>query len=166
MMVGCFSSQSGRSRGRRNRQRFRWLFGRSSEGHSRNTMNKLADRDDVLSKAFRLASLVHGRKETALRIVMGAMAKSEVATSAQGKRLYFHCASRKCCPTKQGRFLYGSIPAALDPSLALLPLLSTKTKSCYADADTFPSGLRYGRALIAHLVPSLRRWLIPMMQPT
>jgi hypothetical protein len=50
--------------------------------------------DDMLNRAFRLAYFIHGNKETAVRIVSGAMAKLEVAAAAQGKRLYYRPAGR------------------------------------------------------------------------
>ncbi len=45
--------------------------------------------DDLISSAFVLAYFIHGDKGTAIKIVTGAMAKLEVATTAQGKRLYY-----------------------------------------------------------------------------
>jgi hypothetical protein len=43
----------------------------------------------MLSRAFGLAYFIHGNKETAARIAAGALAKLEVATAAQEKRLYY-----------------------------------------------------------------------------
>ena len=48
----------------------------------------------MLKKAFLLAYFIHGNKETAVRIVSGAMAKLDVAATAQGKRLYYKPAGR------------------------------------------------------------------------
>jgi hypothetical protein len=58
-------------------------------------LDTLAPTDDLLTKAFRLAYFIHGNKETAVRIVSGAMAKLEVAATAQDKRLYYRPNGRK-----------------------------------------------------------------------
>jgi hypothetical protein len=50
--------------------------------------------DDMLNEAFMLAYFIHGKKETAVRIVLGAMSKLQVATTAQSKRLYYKPAGR------------------------------------------------------------------------
>jgi hypothetical protein len=50
--------------------------------------------NEMLNKAFALAYFIHGDKRTALRIATDAMAKLEVATSAQHKRLYYRPAGR------------------------------------------------------------------------
>ena len=52
-------------------------------------VNKLVEMDDILEKAFHLAFFIHDDKESAVRIVMGAMTKLEVATAAQNKRRYY-----------------------------------------------------------------------------
>lgn len=52
-------------------------------------MDRLTSIDDMLNKAFLLAYFMHGNKETALRIVSGAMSKLDVAATAQGKRFYY-----------------------------------------------------------------------------
>ncbi|MBA3711168.1 MAG: hypothetical protein H0W76_01820 [Pyrinomonadaceae bacterium] len=57
-------------------------------------VNSLADVDETLNTAFLLAYFIHGSRETAVRIVTGAMAKLEVTASAQGKRLYYHPVGR------------------------------------------------------------------------
>lgn len=50
--------------------------------------------DDLISNAFQLAHFIQGDKETALRVVAGGLAKLEVATSVQGKRLYYRPTGR------------------------------------------------------------------------
>jgi hypothetical protein len=57
-------------------------------------VERLTPVDDMLKKAFLLAYFIHGKKETAVRIVSGAMSKLDVATTAQNKRLYYKPASR------------------------------------------------------------------------
>ncbi|MDQ3649799.1 MAG: hypothetical protein M3458_05860 [Acidobacteriota bacterium] len=61
-------------------------------------VNSLADVDETLNTAFLLAYFIHGRRETAVRIVTGAMAKLDVTASAQGKRLYYHPVGRLLPP--------------------------------------------------------------------
>jgi hypothetical protein len=46
-------------------------------------------KDEWLDKAFRLAYFLHGDRETAKRIAVGAMNKLETASNAQFKRLYY-----------------------------------------------------------------------------
>jgi hypothetical protein len=46
-------------------------------------------RDDWLERAFRLAFFLHGDRETAKKIAVGAMNKLETASNAQFKRLYY-----------------------------------------------------------------------------
>ncbi|MGH9903873.1 MAG: hypothetical protein ACRD68_18850, partial [Pyrinomonadaceae bacterium] len=58
----------------------------------------LADVDNALTKAFRLAFFIHGSRETAVRVVAGAMARLEVTASAQGKRLYYRPTGRSPHP--------------------------------------------------------------------
>lgn len=50
--------------------------------------------DDLISSAFRLAHFIQGDKETAIRVVAGGLAKLEVATTVQGKRLYYRPTGR------------------------------------------------------------------------
>ncbi len=57
-------------------------------------MDRLTSIDDMLNKAFLLAYFIHGNKETAVRIVSGAMSKLDVAATAQGKRFYYQPAGR------------------------------------------------------------------------
>ncbi|MGB7922687.1 MAG: hypothetical protein WCF57_05525 [Pyrinomonadaceae bacterium] len=52
-------------------------------------MNKLRQTDEMLERGFLLAYFIHGDKESAIRIVVGAMNKLEVATAAQNKRHYY-----------------------------------------------------------------------------
>jgi hypothetical protein len=51
-------------------------------------MNKLSI-DELLNKAFSLACFIVGRREDAVRTVEEAMARLDVTTAAQGKRLYY-----------------------------------------------------------------------------
>lgn len=60
------------------------------------TVNQIAETDQLLEKAFALAYFIHGDKERASRVVVGAMTKLQVATAAQNKRRYY---------TPHGRFL-------------------------------------------------------------
>ncbi|MCM3906469.1 MAG: hypothetical protein ND866_32680 [Pyrinomonadaceae bacterium] len=48
----------------------------------------------MLNKAFLLAYFIHGNKETAVRVVSGAMSKLDVAATAQGKRFYYQPGGR------------------------------------------------------------------------
>jgi hypothetical protein len=50
--------------------------------------------DNFIDKAFSLAFFIHGDKETAVRIVVAAMTKLEVALTAQYKRLYYQPTGR------------------------------------------------------------------------
>jgi hypothetical protein len=50
--------------------------------------------DDMLGRAFLLAYFIHGNKETAVRIVSGAMSKLDVAATAQAKRFYYRPGGR------------------------------------------------------------------------
>ncbi len=50
--------------------------------------------DDMLNKAFLLAYFINGNKETAVRIVSGAISKLDVAATAQGKRFYYQPSGR------------------------------------------------------------------------
>ena len=52
-------------------------------------MDRITSIDEMLQKAYRLAYFIHGDRGTAMRIVSGAMAKLDVAVTAQGKRLYY-----------------------------------------------------------------------------
>lgn len=66
-------------------------------------VNKLAETDDILKRAFHLAYFIHGDKACAMRVVMGALTRLEVATAAQNKRRYY---------TPQGRSSSIHRPAA------------------------------------------------------
>jgi len=57
-------------------------------------VNSLISIDDLLNRAFLLACFIQGDKENAIRIVTEAMAKLEVAMTAQDKRLYYRPAGR------------------------------------------------------------------------
>ena len=57
-------------------------------------MDRLTSIDDMLNKAFLLAYFIHGNKETAVRIVSGAISKLDVAATAQGKRSYYQPGGR------------------------------------------------------------------------
>ena len=46
-------------------------------------------KDEWLERAFRLAFFLHGKRETAKKIALGAMNKLETASNAQFKRLYY-----------------------------------------------------------------------------
>jgi hypothetical protein len=54
--------------------------------------------DESLNRAFLLAHFIIGNKQQAVRVVSQAMAKLEVAASAQGKRLYYKAAERSRGP--------------------------------------------------------------------
>jgi len=62
--------------------------------HLENVVINLASIDDLLNKAFRLACFILNDRDAALRVVTGALAKLEVATAAQGKRLYYRPTGR------------------------------------------------------------------------
>src|SRR6266567_2727734 len=49
----------------------------------------LGSNDGVLNRAFNLACFIVGDRETALRVVTGALTKLQVAVATQGKRLYY-----------------------------------------------------------------------------
>jgi hypothetical protein len=53
-----------------------------------------AVRNDLLNKAFQLACFIHRDREVSLRVAVGALAKLEVAATAQGKRLYYRPSGR------------------------------------------------------------------------
>lgn len=57
-------------------------------------MVDLASTDGLLNKAFHLACFIQGERVAALQIVAGALAKLEVAATAQHKRLYYRPAGR------------------------------------------------------------------------
>ena len=57
-------------------------------------MDRLTSIDDMLNKAFLLAYFIHGNRETAVRIVSGAMSKLDVAATAQEKRFYYRLGGR------------------------------------------------------------------------
>lgn len=57
-------------------------------------MHRLANEDEVLTRAFLLAHFIHGDGPEAVQVVAAAMNKLEVAVSAQGKRLYYRPAGR------------------------------------------------------------------------
>jgi hypothetical protein len=50
--------------------------------------------DEWLDRAFRLSFFLHGDRDTAVRIVAGAMNKLQLAASSQGKRLYYRLTGR------------------------------------------------------------------------
>ena len=50
--------------------------------------------EGLLNKAFHLACFILNDREAALRVVTGAFAKLEVATAAQGKRIYYRPTGR------------------------------------------------------------------------
>jgi hypothetical protein len=58
--------------------------------------------DEMLNEAFLLSYFIHGHKETALRIVLGAMSKLDVATTAQSKRRYYKPAGRSLLRSSNG----------------------------------------------------------------
>jgi hypothetical protein len=53
-----------------------------------------AVRDELLNKAFTLACFIHRDREVSLRVVAEALAKLQVAATAQGKRLYYRPSGR------------------------------------------------------------------------
>ncbi|HEY0378981.1 MAG TPA: hypothetical protein VGC87_18850 [Pyrinomonadaceae bacterium] len=53
-----------------------------------------AVRNDLLNKAFTLACFIHGDRKVSLRAVAEALAKLQVAATAQGKRLYYRPSGR------------------------------------------------------------------------
>ncbi len=57
-------------------------------------MINLASIDDLMNKAFQLACFILNDRDAALRVVTGALAKLEVATAAQNKRLYYRPTGR------------------------------------------------------------------------
>jgi hypothetical protein len=63
----------------------------------------LASIDGFLDKAFDLACFVQRDREAAVRIVAGALGKLEVATAAQGKRLYYRPEGRPWSRSQSGR---------------------------------------------------------------
>jgi hypothetical protein len=58
--------------------------------------------DEILNEAFLLSYFIHGQKETAIRIVLGAMSKLDVATTAQSKRRYYKPAGRSLLRRSNG----------------------------------------------------------------
>lgn len=60
----------------------------------KSTLDRVLTIDEMLNEAFLLSYFIHGQKETALRIVLGAMSKLDVATTAQSKRRYYKPAGR------------------------------------------------------------------------
>lgn len=58
-------------------------------------MERLSGNEEKLNQAFKLASFIHGERETAISIAMDATAKLEAAIAAQDKRLYYEAKSRK-----------------------------------------------------------------------
>jgi len=54
----------------------------------------LASTNGLLNEAFRLACFILGDRDAALRVVASALAKLEVAATAQGKRLYYRPTGR------------------------------------------------------------------------
>ena len=65
-------------------------------------MDRVLTIDEILNEAFLLSYFIHGQKETALRIVLGAMSKLDVATTAQSKRRYYKPASRSLLRRSNG----------------------------------------------------------------
>ncbi len=61
-------------------------------------MYTLTPTDESLNRAFLLAHFIVGNRQNAVRVVSQAMAKLEVAASAQGKRLYYKAAERSRGP--------------------------------------------------------------------
>ena len=57
-------------------------------------MISLTSNNGLLDKAFRLACFILGDRNAALRVVTSALAKLEVAATAQGKRLYYRPTGR------------------------------------------------------------------------
>lgn len=57
-------------------------------------MYSLTPIDESLNRAFLLAHFISGNKQTAIQIVSRAMAKVDVAATAQGKRLYYNLIGR------------------------------------------------------------------------
>ncbi len=57
-------------------------------------MISLASTDELPDKAFQLACFILNNRDTALRVVRGALEKLEVATAAQSKRLYYRPTGR------------------------------------------------------------------------
>ena len=57
-------------------------------------VGRLKSIDDMLNRAFLLAYFIHGNKETAVRVVSGAISKLDVAAAAQGKRSYYQPSGR------------------------------------------------------------------------
>lgn len=65
-------------------------------------MDRVISIDDMLNKAFLLAYFIHGKRETAVQIVLGAMSKLDVATTAQSKRLYYKPGGRSLLRRSNG----------------------------------------------------------------
>jgi hypothetical protein len=61
-------------------------------------MSSLKSIDEHFEKAFKLAYFINGSKQKAIKIVIGAMNKLEVAATAQFKRLYYTPARRNHSP--------------------------------------------------------------------
>src|SRR5262245_10598573 len=57
-------------------------------------MDKVAMRDAMLSRAFRLAYFIHGDRELAARIATEAMSKLNASAAAQAKRSYYRTGGR------------------------------------------------------------------------
>jgi hypothetical protein len=57
-------------------------------------MDKVAMRDAMLRRAFRLAFFIHGDRELAVRIATGAMSKLNASAAAQAKRSYYRTGGR------------------------------------------------------------------------
>ena len=66
------------------------------------TVDRVISIDEMLNEAFLLSYFIHGQKETAVRIVLGAMSKLDVATTAQSKRLYYKPAGRSLLRRSNG----------------------------------------------------------------
>ena len=67
-------------------------------------MIRLASTDDLLDNAFQLACFILNDRDAALRVVRGALAKLEVASAAQGKRLYYKTKGRDWSRRSSNRF--------------------------------------------------------------
>jgi hypothetical protein len=65
-------------------------------------VDRIRSIDDMLNKAFLLAYFIHGNRETAVRIVSGAMSKLDVAATAQGKRFYYQPGGRSLLQRRPG----------------------------------------------------------------
>ena len=118
--------------------------------------NRIADIDQVLERAFGLAYFIHGDKESARRIVVGAMAKLQVATAAQHKRLYYN---------PHGRLLPERSPSAALRSKVSFSELHLLQRLIYIESEPYEiqreqargaKGLRHADLLV-HFIKHLVR---------